>query len=1321
MFRVFLFLIFCTFSYNVVASTCTDMNTQSVTNALANCAAYNCSNHAYYCTGISVGPSHVQEGIWLKQHVATCGVYPPLDPDFFYDGELRNCSAIDGTSIVTKAASSVLNSQKQCGSIVSIEERVLAERIEVLGVNFALLYSTKFVNGTAKNFKAKSILSRSTLETDIIQFDISIERSGLTTLTDSLPNNLVDRVLDIEWDGKDSLGNEVQGYKKFKTTVSEKFATYSFPVISEFSLGGFRSKFLGLGGWAPSIFRYYDPVVKKLVSVSGEVTDVTAKAFATGQVYVASLDGSEVYIFDSSNGRHLFTKTGLTGTTKFTFNYDGSGRLSSVVEPFGRTTTFDRDLSGDLVSITSPKGQITTVSLDSNDYLASVQSPSTATFNMTYTSGGLLSTFSKPGGQNNTFSYDSEGSLLSDSHSGGFAFTLTKNAPVAPDYYNNDISLTSAMGRTSRVQSSSTETSNNKTSFDWAGVSDYRSYRYISGGIEEARSFAGTYSSQSSSPNSRFPGMAYYPASSLFTTSGLTRQISTALSSTLSDPSDPFSVATYSMVSSLVGMYTQVTTTYNPSTKVFSSSTYLGKTQSIGIDSLERPVSVQTGTLNSVGLNYTNENLTSIVQGARTTALTYNVTSGLLESITDPLSLTTSFVRNSAGRVVSKVLPDSRTIGFGYDVNGNITSVTPPMRPTHYFSLNGSEDLNSYAPPALSGVSLVSTSYSYNLDRQLTQISRPDGKIVNLNYDTSTSRLVSYTTSDGTYTYNMSIYTGLPDSIVKPDGARTEIEYLGATPIGTKIYNSAATAYNLYKKAFNSVGNVWYDYISSELYGISTIYYQYNDDEDLLSAGDLTLSYGVPNGQLTGTSLGSGATGITDSYTYNAYGEVTGYQASYGPTQIYNLSLTRDSVGRISGKTQAMNSITNAFDYTFDVSGRLSQVSKNSAVAANYGYDDNSNRNSGNIGAQTTTATYDDQDRLNAYNTLVFTYNANGDLLTKTNTTTSTTTTYTYDVFGNLTTVVLPGGTTITYEIDALNRRVAKSLNGVLQKRWAYMDQYRIAAELSPSGDIDKRFVYGSKGNVPDYMILAGETYRIISDHLGSPRLVVKQSDGTIVQRMDHDEYGRVTEDTNPGYLPFGFAGGLYDNQTGLVRFGVRDYESEVGRWTSKDPILFRGQMSNLYGYSFNDPVNFMDFSGLWGFQIGGGFGFMGGTIGFAGESGIAVSYSAECGLQFGSYQSIQTRAGMGIQAGMGINLTFTPDAMGISDLGGWQPSVGFDTPLRIGSGAGGVSDINNQPAGSISIGFGPSIGAAGYLGVGYTKTSDALQITSKTGNCSCR
>jgi RHS repeat-associated protein len=149
-----------------------------------------------------------------------------------------------------------------------------------------------------------------------------------------------------------------------------------------------------------------------------------------------------------------------------------------------------------------------------------------------------------------------------------------------------------------------------------------------------------------------------------------------------------------------------------------------------------------------------------------------------------------------------------------------------------------------------------------------------------------------------------------------------------------------------------------------------------------------------------------------------------------------------------------------------------------------------------------------------------------------------------------------------------------------LQKGFLYQDGLNPVAELDGSNNVVARFVYGTRANVPDYMIKNGVTYRIISDHLGSVRLVVNTSTGDIVQKMEYDEFGRVLSDSNQGFQPFGYAGGIYDKDTGLVRFGARDYDPETGRWTCKDPIGFGGGDSNLYGYVFNEPINLIDSEG---------------------------------------------------------------------------------------------------------------------------------------------
>ncbi len=137
-----------------------------------------------------------------------------------------------------------------------------------------------------------------------------------------------------------------------------------------------------------------------------------------------------------------------------------------------------------------------------------------------------------------------------------------------------------------------------------------------------------------------------------------------------------------------------------------------------------------------------------------------------------------------------------------------------------------------------------------------------------------------------------------------------------------------------------------------------------------------------------------------------------------------------------------------------------------------------------------------------------------------------------------------------------------------------------IIASSDGQGNLVSIFVYGTKVNVPDYIIKGGEILKVITDPLGSVRFIIRTTDGQIFQRMEYDSFGNVIFDSNEGFTPFGFAGGLYDPDTGLVRFGARDYDPEIGRWTSKDPILFYGGDLNLYKYSLNDPINFYDQDG---------------------------------------------------------------------------------------------------------------------------------------------
>jgi RHS repeat-associated protein len=318
---------------------------------------------------------------------------------------------------------------------------------------------------------------------------------------------------------------------------------------------------------------------------------------------------------------------------------------------------------------------------------------------------------------------------------------------------------------------------------------------------------------------------------------------------------------------------------------------------------------------------------------------------------------------------------------------------------------------------------------------------------------------------------------------------------------------------------------------------------------------------------------------VTETVGYSDFGELAATAASFDGVPFLSFSYVRDDLGRIVQKTETLLGVTRVFEYAYDPAGRLTEVKEDGTVVESYAYDPNGNRVSSLNSAGVFAATFDDQDRIESYGNWVFTWTPNGEVSTKEDTVTGEVTEYFYDALGNLTAVVLPSGDVIEYLVDGAGRRVGKKRNGVLERQWLWRGQLQPVAELDGAGNVLARFVYAEGVNVPELMVTSAGTYRLVKDHLGSVRLVVDEATGAIVQELGYDAWGRVLVDTAPGTQPFGFGGGLYDAETGLVRFGMRDYDAEVGRWTAKDPVEFQ-DTANLYEYVRSNPVNLFDPSG---------------------------------------------------------------------------------------------------------------------------------------------
>jgi hypothetical protein len=149
-----------------------------------------------------------------------------------------------------------------------------------------------------------------------------------------------------------------------------------------------------------------------------------------------------------------------------------------------------------------------------------------------------------------------------------------------------------------------------------------------------------------------------------------------------------------------------------------------------------------------------------------------------------------------------------------------------------------------------------------------------------------------------------------------------------------------------------------------------------------------------------------------------------------------------------------------------------------------------------------------------SYGNAQYIYSKNGELQKKI--VGADTTNYVYDYFGNLLSVRLPrhggqaDGDFIEYIIDGQNRRVGKKINGQIVKRWIYSGQLSPIAELDSAGNVIAQFI----GNE---MIKNGTTYQLVTDNLGSVRLVVDINTGDVVQKMDYDEFGCRRPSYSPG------------------------------------------------------------------------------------------------------------------------------------------------------------------------------------------------------------
>ena len=916
-----------------------------------------------------------------------------------------------------------------------------------------------------------------------------------------------------------------------------------------------------------------DNVLSPQIMIIPGRSSLRGTAIPTSSRNIPSEDGAEVYVFDPA-GRHLFTLDSLTGATLWAFAYDANSLVVTMTDLAGQVTRIERDASGQPMAIVGPYGQRTALGVDANGFLRSVTNPANETTRLANSPGGLLLSITGPRGETYHIAYDDLGKAtqVTDPIGGGWADGASDRG-VQSDYsYLIGVSCTNSLGEVRSRQMSLQPNGDTHVAYMLGGPPTQIATSYLSG--DTARSFSDgstLYTGLGADP--RFGGEVKQAVrNALRFPNGLVYQADIQRTVGLTNRLDPFSLTGLTNVTTINGnSYSQV---YNPTNRTFTITSPQGRTASLVSDVFGRMIHATAPgqpvldiAFDDLGRVKALTNASSA--GMARATLAYDAL-GQLASVIDPLGHTNAFGYDAAGRLNRQVLADGARVAFTQDSEANLTSVTPPGRPAHTFEYNPVNLLTKYTPPLVGADESVS--YQYDFERNLTQVNLPDGQIVTLQHGLAgrVEQMVLGTGPTLAFQYGQNWGDGslMLTNISSTTGDTLQLGYVGSGPLLTSVAWSGSITGQVSVK-FNS------DLLpASESVNGSTVAYTYDADRLLIQAGGLSIPRDPATGFITGATVGN----VSDQRMFDDRGLLTNYVVSANGTPVWSIRLSYDLIGRITNKVETIAGVTTVFGYVYDLAGRLQQVSRNGSLAAVYTYDVNGNRLSRN----SETATYDAQDRITRLNGLTFGWSPNGNLISASNG--GQTTTYSYDVRGVLLSVTTPAASEVHYVIDPVGRRVGKTVRGVLQRGWLW-DGIVPVAEVDSNAVLTARFVYGADGTTPSFMIEGANTYRILSDERGSVRLVVNVANGSVAQALDYDEFGRVLSDTSPGFQPFGFAGGLYDPDTDLIRFGARDYSPQLGRWLQRDPINFAGGDLAMFNYVNNDPINQSDPTGCGPYQ----------------------------------------------------------------------------------------------------------------------------------------
>lgn len=601
-----------------------------------------------------------------------------------------------------------------------------------------------------------------------------------------------------------------------------------------------------------------------------------------------------------------------------------------------------------------------------------------------------------------------------------------------------------------------------------------------------------------------------------------------------------------------------------------------------------------------------------------------------LESIIDSRTNVTVWARDIQGRVTRKTYPDMSHTDYTYDGStSRITDITDAKGQTTHYDYNRDDTvLRISYPNALIPTPSVTFAYDPRYSRIRTMTDGTGVTTYNYNPITTTPALGAGRLA--------SVSAPLPASTVS--FTYDELGRAAGRTIASASLSLGFDDLGRVSSISDALGNFTCSYdggtprVAAITGGGLQVDYAYYRSANLRDQERLQ----IINNQFAGNSVSK------FDYTYTAVGQITNWTRQFDAAASTFYSFQYDAVDQLVGANLTNNTpaspeaLIQQYIYSYDDAGNRTTMSLDSPAAAYTAVFNNLNeltsRTTGQrvLFAGTTTpasgrttrsvtingvpavmtapTTFKGYAAVSSANNIVTVEatDSDGNRNTKryqVSTGAGTTTSLTYDLNGNLHSSIT-GSTTDTYEWDAADRLVAVNhRTGTApgtRSEFTYDGLGRRVriVERNASGAVtsDKRYVWCGIGICeernaantplkqysPQGVLIGSDKYFYTRDHLGSIRELVDSS-GVIRARYDYDPYGKrganqITSD--PVEADFGFTGHFFHAPTSLHLALLRAYDTDTGRWLSRDPIGEAGGL-NLYAYVGNNPISSVDPFGL--------------------------------------------------------------------------------------------------------------------------------------------